>query len=130
MLVQPPSGVPYYPAIVGASGSTMGNAASGFPGGVMGANPFMGLGIKPVLARFFPRWAWAMGEGKKGIVMQEREPMEVIQENQQSGAAFEVAAYRFRSFRRFQSDWVGEGSRLWWLGNSGQGNSGGATGSF
>jgi hypothetical protein len=119
LLVAPPAGVPYYPAVIGASGSTASNAASGFPGGVFGANPFMGLGIKPVLARFLPAWAWAIGERAKGFIFQERDPLEVMQENPATGAAFEVDAYRFRSRRRFEADWIGGGSRVWWLGNPG-----------
>lgn len=125
LLVSPPAGVPYYPAITGPAGSTAATAASGFPGGVFGANPFMGLGIKPVLARFLPSWAWGLGERAKGFVFQERDPLEVIQEQPASGAAFEVDAYRFRSRRRFEADWLGGGSRFWWLGNDGS-----ITGSF
>ncbi len=119
MLVQPPAGVPYYPAVIGASGTTANTASSGFPGGIMGANPFMGIGIKPVLVRYLPDWAWAIGEKAKGFVFQERDPLEVIQENPLSGQAFEEDAYRFRSRRRFEAEWVGGGSRFWWLGNSG-----------
>lgn len=119
MLVSPPAGVPYYPAPMGAAGQTASTAAAGFPGGAFGANPFMGLGIKPVLARFLPDWAWGLGERAKGFIFQERDPLEVIQEQPASGAAFEVDAYRFRSRRRWEADWVGGGSRFWWLGNSG-----------
>jgi len=119
LLVAPPAGVPYYPAVIGGTGTAAATAVSGFPGGVFGANPFMGLGIKPVLARFLPDWAWALGERAKGFIFQERNPLEVIQEQAASGAAFEVDAYRFRSRRRFEADWVGGGSRFWWLGNSG-----------
>jgi hypothetical protein len=134
LLVKPPGGVPYYPAVPGASGSNMGNAASGFPGGVFGANPFMGLGIAPVLARFLPDWAWAIGQKGKGFVFQERDPLEIIQEATASGAAFESDAIRFRSRRRFGCDFVGGGSRFWFLGNPGAGitvnEDLGATGSF
>jgi hypothetical protein len=121
LLVAPPSGVPYYPAVWGAqtAGQTAGSAGSGFPGGVMGANPFMGLGIKPVLVRYLYQWAWAIGEKAKGFIMQERDPLEVVQENPLSGQAFEEDAYRFRSRRRFEAEWIGGGSRFWWLGNPG-----------
>lgn len=125
MLVSPPQGVPYYPAPIGAATQTASTAAAGYPGGVFGSNPFMGLGIKPVLARFLPDWAWSLGEKGKGIVFQERDPLEVIQESPTAGAAFEVDAYRFRSRRRFEVDWIGGGSRFWWLGNDGT-----VTGSF
>ena len=119
LLVAPPSGVPYYPSPIGLSGQSASSATSGAPGGAFGANPFMGLGIKPVLARFLPDWAWALGEKGKGFIFQERDPLEVIQEAPSSGAAFETDAYRFRSRRRFEADWVGGGSRFWWLGDDG-----------
>jgi len=126
MLVTPPAGVPYYPAPIGLSGQTASTATSGsVGGGVFGANPFMGLGIKTVLARFLADWAWALGERAKGFVFQERNPLEVIQETPASGAAFEVDAFRFRSRRRFEADWITGGSRFWWLGNDGS-----VTGSF
>ena len=121
LLVAPPSGVPYYPAVWGSQSAaqTAGTAGSGFPGGVMGANPFMGLGIKPVMVRYLYNWAWAIGEKAKGFIMQERDPLEVVQENPLSGQAFEEDAYRFRSRRRFQAEWIGGGSRFWFLGNPG-----------
>jgi hypothetical protein len=126
LLVQPPAGVPYYPAVLGPAGSTEATSPSGFPGGLMGANPFMGIGIKPVLVRYLPDWAWALGEKAKGFVFQERDPLEVIQENPLSGQAFEEDAYRFRSRRRFEADWVGGGSRFWFLGNPGVTDTGAA----
>lgn len=123
MLVSPPAGVPYYPSPIGQSfgvtQQTASNATAGQAGGVFGANPFMGLGIKVVVARFLADWAWALGEKGKGFMWQERDALEVVQENPAAGAAFEVDAYRFRSRRRFESDWIGGGSRFWFLGNAG-----------
>ncbi len=120
MLVSPPAGVPYYPAVIGAAGQTASSAGAGFPGGVFGANPFMGLGIRVVVSRFLADWAWALGQGKTGFLFQERDPLEIVQEQVASGAAFEFDAYRFRSRRRFEAEWAGGGSRFWWLGNSGE----------
>lgn len=125
LLVSPPNGVPYYPAVIGASGQTASNAQAGYPGGAFGANPFMGLGIKVVVARFLPDWAWAIGEKGKGFIFQERDPLEVIPEATASGAAFNFDAMRYRSRRRFEADWIGGGSRFWFLGNDGT-----AAGSF
>lgn len=134
LLVAPPGGVPYYPAIVGQAGSVLGSAGAagqgtpptaGFPGGVFGANPFMGLGIKVVSTRYFPDWAWSLGQKGRGFIFQERDALEVIQEASNSGQAFEMDAYRFRSRRRFEADWVGGGSRFFW-----QGNDGSTSGSF
>lgn len=119
LLVKPPAGVPYYPAVPGAGTTTASTAASGFPGGAFGANPFMALGLKIVVSRYLPDWAWSLGQKGRGFIFQERDPLEVIQEQAQSGQAFEMDAYRFRSRRRFEVDWVGGGSRFWWLGNDG-----------
>lgn len=126
MLVKPPQNVPYYPAIPGLSGQVQGTATAGTAGGgYFGANPFLGLGWNPVLVRYFPDWAWGLGEKGKGYVFQERDPLEVIQENPAAGAAFEMDAVRFRSRRRFEADWINGGTRFWWLGNDGT-----VTGSF
>lgn len=127
LLVKPPAGVPYYPAPIGSAGQTAATASSGFPGGVFGANPFMGLGIQPILARFLPDWAWVLGEKGKGFMFQERDPLEITQENPQSGQAFEQDAIRFRSRRRFGAGFVGGGSRFWVLGNPGVVNGVGIT---
>lgn len=127
MLVKPPAGVPYYPAVIGESGSKQGGtgttgASAGFPGGIMGANPFLGLGINPVMERYAPDWFWAFGQRARGFVMQRRDPLEIIQENPTSGDAFNFDAIRFRSRTRFESDWIGGGSRFWVLGNPGYWN--------
>lgn len=129
LLVAPPNGVPYYPAIPGQAGSVLGGTTTaagatqgplaGFPGGAFGANPFMGLGIKVVVSRYLPDWAWALGQKGRGFIFQERDSLEVTQEANASGQAFEMDAYRFRSRRRFECDWVGGGSRFWFLGNDG-----------
>ena len=119
LLVKPPQGVPYYPAVIGPSGNTANNATSGYPGGAFGANPFIGLGINPVMERYSPDWFWALGQSRRGFVMQNRDPLEIIQETPTSGDAFNFDSIRFRSRRRFESDWVGGGSRFWVLGNAG-----------
>lgn len=67
--------------------------------------------------RFFPNKAWALGEAGKGIVFQRRDPLEIIQENPQSGMAFSQDVFRFRSRSRWEPDWVDP--RFWWLGNDG-----------
>lgn len=101
-----------------AAGATQG-ALMGFPGGWGSKNPFGGMGIQLVVERYFPDWAWAFGEGAKGIVNQERDPMEVIEEAKNAGSYFEFDSIRYRSRKRFNMDWIGGGSRFWWLGNDG-----------
>jgi hypothetical protein len=124
-----------YPAIVGqsdaalASNPTIGGtsatagasqgAYTGFPGGFGSNNPFSGLGIKLIVERYMTDWVWALGEAKKGLVFQERDPMEVVQESPNTGSSFNFDQVRFRSRRRFECDWVGGGSRFFVLGNDG-----------
>ena len=45
---------------------------------------------------------WYVMQAKRGIVFQERDPLEVIQENPLSGEAFELDSYRYRVRRRYQ----------------------------
>lgn len=70
-----------------------------------------------VVARFLPVKAWALGEAGKGFVFQTRVPLEVIQENPQSGASFSADEFRFRTRSRFNVDAIEP--RFWWLGNDG-----------
>jgi len=109
------------PVIAGdtsAAGADSGVLA-GHPGGAFANNPFRGMGIKLCVERYLPDWAWAFGESGKGLVFQERDPLEVVQEAPNSGNWFDFDSIRWRSRRRFIVDWVGGGSRFWYLGNDG-----------
>lgn len=124
-----------YPAIVGQSDAAVANMPvmggtsatagtsqgvfAGYPGGWNSPNPLAGMGIKPVLLRYWPDGAWAIGEAGKGCVMQERDPLEIQQEQPGSGSWFDFDSIRWRSRRRFEAEWVGGGSRFWALGNDG-----------
>lgn len=70
-----------------------------------------------VVSRFLSVKAWAIGEAGKGLVFQQRDPLEVVQENPQSGPAFSADEYRFKARERWNCDWVEP--RFWWLGNDG-----------
>jgi hypothetical protein len=103
---------------VSAAGANQGVLA-GMPGGVMSPNPWAGMGIKDVCERYMPDWACALGQKARGIVFQERDPLEVIQEGPNSGMSFSFDVVRYRSRRRFEVDWIGGGSRFWYLINDG-----------
>src|SRR5574337_35589 len=129
-----------YPAVVGQSNTAVANApilggatsaagasqgvTAGFPGGWGSANPFAGIGIKLVVERYLPAWTSAFGEAGKGFVFQQRDPLEVVQQDPASGAAFNTDTYRFRSRERFEADWIAGGSRFWFLINDGSVTSG------
>lgn len=70
-----------------------------------------------VVSRFLPRKSYFLGEAGKGIIMQRRDPLELVQENPASGAAFETDEFRFRSRARWEPDWIDP--RFWARGNDG-----------
>lgn len=61
--------------------------------------------------------AWLLGDFKRGFVFQRRDPLEIVQENPNSGMGFEQEVYAFRGRERFEADWIEP--RFAWLGNDG-----------
>jgi len=55
---------------------------------------------------FVPQYAWMVGDPKRGFVFQRRDPLEIVQENPQSGGGFKMEIYAFRGRERFEADWV------------------------
>lgn len=124
-----------YPAVIGLGGNSIATAnvlggttsaagatqgvIPGQPGGWGSPNPFAAMGIKKVLERYLPDWAWAIGEKGKGLVFQERDALEITQEAPNTGQNFNFDGLRYRSRRRFECDWVGGGSRFWYEGDDG-----------
>lgn len=125
----------YYPAVPGQSSAALANnpvqggtsatagssqgVYAGFPGGMMSKNPIEAWGVKPVCERYLPDWVSALGQKGRGIVFQERTPNQVIEEAPNSGSNFAFGVKRYRTDRRFECDWVGGGSRFWYLLNDG-----------
>lgn len=86
--------------------------------GQMGAyNVMQGL-YNPVVDRFLPKKAYAVGQSGRGPVFQRRDPLEVVQENPASGPAFSADVFRFKCRARWEVDWI-ESPRFWALGNDG-----------
>lgn len=107
------------PSVPGAAGQTANTATSGGTGWTMTINPLQGE-YTAKITRFLPgktaglggpglkgpgldgaNGAWFLMETKKSIVFQDREGLEIIQENPQGGAAFQFDEYRYRIRRRF-----------------------------
>lgn len=105
-----------FPATPGLEGETAASASSGFMGGTFAANPFQGE-FQPVCNVHLVRGVWALGEAQRGYYDQERDPMEVVQEQPQSGDSFNLDAIRLRTRERWEQDW--EDPRGWFLGNDG-----------
>lgn len=61
--------------------------------------------------------AWLLGDFKRGFVFQRRDPLEIVQENPNSGLGFEQEVYAFRARERFEADWIEP--RVAYLGNDG-----------
>ena len=97
----------YQPAIPGASGETAATAASGATGWTLTANWLQGR-YTPVVSVFLAHQLilgtdyWFLMQAKKGAVIQNRDPLEVVQENPLSGQAFEFDSYRYRVRRRYR----------------------------
>lgn len=106
----------YYPSPLGLGTDTGGAPSPGVAGGTFSQNPINGM-LQAQENIFLPAWAWAMGEARKGMIFQRRDPMEIIQENPQAGESFQTDTYRFRSRSRWEAEWID--SRFWFLGNDG-----------
>ena len=70
-------------------------------GYTMTVNPLQGL-YKLLVSRFLPSKAWYLGDFKKAMVFQRRDPLEILQENPASGVSFSAEVYRFKSRSRFE----------------------------
>lgn len=104
----------WYPSTTGHKAG--GNGTDTGIGGVNAKNVLQGL-YSLVTSRFLPVKSYALGEAGKGIVMQRREALEVVQENPASGLAFEQDEFRMKSRARWEPDWIDP--RFWSLGSDG-----------
>lgn len=90
------------PSIPGSAGETIGDAASGQTGWTMTVNVLQGL-YQLGVSRFLQTDDWFLMEPRTSLPFQERDPLEVVQENPQSGKSFENDTYRWRVRRRYQT---------------------------
>lgn len=79
-------------------------------------NPLQGR-YTPYSSPFVPDYAWQLGDQPRGFVYQERDALEIVQENAQSGDSFRMEVYAFRARERFEADWIEP--RFAYLGNDG-----------
>lgn len=84
------------------------STTAGDTGALFSVNPLEGL-YTPVHSRFVPTTggdgsnpSWMLQEPKRGLVFQDRDPLESLSEGRDSGASFEYDAYRYRVRRRFE----------------------------
>jgi hypothetical protein len=76
-------------------------ASADSTGYVMTINPLQGL-YKLLVSRFLPAKCWILGDPKKAMVFQRRDPLEIVQEQPASGQSFDIEAYRFKARSRFE----------------------------
>lgn len=106
----------YYPGVPGLSGQNAGTASSSSLTGGFADNVLKGM-LNLSMNTFLPFGAWNLGASKKGMVMQRRDALEVVQEQPNSGASFNTDTIRFRSRARWILDWID--SSFWYQGNDG-----------
>lgn len=106
----------YYPGVPGLSGQTAATASASSLTGGFADNVLKGM-LNLSLNTFLPFGAWNVGASKKGLVMQRRDALEVVQELPNSGASFNTDTIRFRSRARWVLDWID--SSFWYQGNDG-----------
>ncbi len=104
------------PGVQGLAGQTASGATSGSLTGAFADNTLKGM-FSLAENTFLPLGAWNLGVAKKGLMMQRRDPLEVVQEVPNSGQSFVLDSIRFRTRSRWQMDWVN--SRFWLRGNDG-----------
>jgi hypothetical protein len=80
------------------------------------ANPLQGR-YTSYASPFIADYAWLLGDPARGFVFQTRDPLEIVQENVQSGDSFRMEVYAFRARERFEADWIEP--RFAYLGNDG-----------
>lgn len=103
-----------------------GAAAAGQVGGAFAVNPIQGL-LDISCSRFMAKndgtfngdsRAWYIVDDTHAwFVLQNREPVGVVQENPQSGASFEMDVLRFKASMRQNADFIDP--RFAWIGNDG-----------
>jgi hypothetical protein len=79
-------------------------------------NPLQGK-YTPYSSPFVPDYAWGIGDPKRGFVKQNRDAVEITQENPGSGDSFKKEIFAFRIRARWEADWVEP--RFFFLGNDG-----------
>ena len=92
------------------------SASADSTGYVNTVNPLQGL-YKLLVSRFMTSKAWILGDPKKCLVFQRRDPLEIVQENPASGQSFSMEVYRFKSRSRFEVGMID--SRFMFLGDDG-----------
>jgi hypothetical protein len=91
-------------------------ATAGDTGYVMTVNPLQGL-YRLLISRFLSARVWILGDPKRCLVFQRRDPLEIIQEHPASGDSFTMESYRFKSRSRFEVGMID--SRFLFMGDDG-----------
>lgn len=93
--------------------------ATGTPSFPTDSNPIKGM-ARVEVCMYLPDNFWALGRAKKrSLILQTRSPLEVTQEDPNSGESFKYDIYQYRIRERWAMGWLMGGVRHWYLGNDG-----------
>lgn len=74
-------------------------------GGIAGKNPIKAL-VGVLASRFIPNYGALLVDPGKGFAFQRRDATEIVQENPQSGPAFQQEVFRYRIRSRWEADFI------------------------
>lgn len=77
----------------------------GKAGSINSINPIQNL-VGYVVSRFIPDYGAMLIDPGKGFIFQRRDPIEVVQENPQSGPAFSQDVFRYKTRSRWEADFI------------------------
>jgi hypothetical protein len=85
--------------------SSTATADIGKSGSINSINPIQNL-VGYVVSRFIPDYGAMLIDPGKGFIFQRRDPVEVVQENPQSGPAFSQDVFRYKTRSRWEADFI------------------------
>jgi hypothetical protein len=94
----------FYPATSSMKAAVSGGADSGI--GTTYAHNVLKGRYNLVESRWLPSTAYGIMQAGRGLILQNREPLEVVQENPASGPAFSAEVFRFKVRERWEVDWI------------------------
>lgn len=94
----------YYPVTSAMAAAVVGGTTTGV-GTTFATNVFRGR-FNPVISRWLPNTAYGLMQAGRGLVMQQRRALRVLQENPASGPAFTCSVFRYKVDERWETDWI------------------------
>jgi hypothetical protein len=96
----------YYPVTTSMKASTSTGAGTDTGIGTQFATNIFRGRFNPVISRWLPATAYGLMQAGRGLIVQQRRPLRVIQENPTSGPAFTASVFRYKIDERWETDWI------------------------